>query len=114
VKPASTSKLDFNHLAELIDIRPRGGHFIHSTTEPFDEEGEMQMDVLQNWLRHFNLTLHHPHSSGHASSSALRSMVTGVKPKHLLPIHTEESTRFKDLLPKIDVEVVSPNQEIKL
>jgi ribonuclease J len=38
---------------ELIDIKPeKGGTYIHSATEAFNEEGERDEAVIRNWIRH--------------------------------------------------------------
>lgn len=89
--------LDFTNFTELIDIKPRGGDFIHSMSEPFSEE-DVEADVTQNWLRHFNLRFHQIHASGHCPSCDLKDIIDSIKPKSLYPIHTEEPEYFKKVV----------------
>ena len=75
---------------ELVDIRPQAGSvFVLSTSEPFNEEQEFEFERLRNWLDHFGLPMYHVHCSGHIMPSELRSSIEEVKPRKLLPIHTE-------------------------
>ena len=100
----------FWDLDELIDIAPRGGTYIYSSSEVFDEEGALDMKRLHNWIRHFelrgvglpreNLGWRVPeeeqglHASGHASGPELLELVREINPQVLLPIHTEEPEYF--------------------
>jgi ribonuclease J len=83
----STSYSDFN---EIINIRPEpGSSFIFSTSEPFNEEMEMQRDRYTNWLDHFGLPMYHIHCSGHIMPTEARKIVQTVAPKRFFPVHTE-------------------------
>ncbi len=97
--------LDFVNLGELIDIKPKGGHFINSMSEPFNEEGEAQEDVLRNWLRHFSMSFHQAHASGHAPAEDLRMIAAEIAPKELYPIHSEHPERFAFLLKRTGINV---------
>ncbi len=44
------------------------------------------------------------HTSGHADEEALKRLIETVNPKVLLPIHTENAKRFKELVPHIVIE----------
>ena len=75
---------------ELVDIRPSAGSiFVLSTSEPFNEEQEFEFERLKNWLDHFGLPMYHVHCSGHIMPGELKSSIEQVKPRHLIPIHTE-------------------------
>lgn len=75
---------------ELVDIRPKSGSvFVLSMSEPFNEEQEFEFDRLRNWLDHFGLPMYHVHCSGHIMPSELKRSIEIVKPKRLVPIHTE-------------------------
>ena len=91
--------LDLSSFTELIDIKPDGGYFIHSMSEPFSEE-DIETYVMRNWLEHFNLSFHQIHASGHCPSCDLRKMINTVAPKKLMPIHTEEPQLFKKTIGK--------------
>ena len=90
--------LDFTNLGELVDIQPQGGNFINSMSEPFNEEGEAQEDVLRRWLKHFGMRFHQHHASGHAPAEDLRKIATTIAPRDLYPIHTERPELFTKLL----------------
>lgn len=44
------------------------------------------------------------HTSGHADENALKKLIRTVKPKALLPIHTENAERFREIAPNIVME----------
>jgi ribonuclease J len=97
--------LDFTNLGELVDIQPQGGNFINSMSEPFNEEGEAQEDVLRRWLKHFGMRFHQHHASGHAPAEDLRKIATGIAPRDLYPIHTEKPELFPGLLKATGIRV---------
>jgi ribonuclease J len=102
--------LDLYNFAELVDIKPRGGDFIHSMSEPFPEGGMDQIEsvVMQRWLNHFNLRFHQAHASGHCSQGDLQWLINEIKPKQVIPIHTERS----ELFPKITrIPIVEPKYQ---
>jgi ribonuclease J len=79
---------------ELIDIRPSNGLYIHSTSEPFNEEGEIDEERTRRWLAKYGLKSVHCHCSGHASGIELVNIVNEIDPKTLVPIHTEEADLY--------------------
>jgi len=91
--------LDLYKFAELNDIKPEGGEFIHSMSEPFSEGGmdQIEFDVMVNWLNHFNLKLYQAHASGHIGVKELRKIIGEIKPKKIFPMHTEKPGMFKKL-----------------
>ncbi len=44
------------------------------------------------------------HTSGHADEQALKRFIETVNPKALVPIHTKNAKRFKEIVPNITVE----------
>jgi len=81
---------------ELLDIRPGpAGAFINSSSEPFNEEMEIDHERFVNWLNYFGLPMYQIHSSGHMMPTELRSIVEQVAPKRLVPIHTEQPRLFE-------------------
>jgi ribonuclease J len=48
---------DFFELKELIDIKPVDGVYIKSSSEPFDDQMQINEAKVKNWLRLFNLPL---------------------------------------------------------
>jgi ribonuclease J len=84
----ASSSYDMN---EVLDIHPGpGGAFINSSSEPFNEEMEMDHERFINWLNHFGLPMYQIHSSGHMMPTELREIIGQVRPNRLVPIHTEQ------------------------
>jgi len=89
--------LDLYNFAELVDIKPKGGEFIHSMSEPFSEGGmdQIELEVMLNWLKHFKLKFHQAHASGHCSVTDLKWLIAKINPKIVIPVHTEHGKMFK-------------------
>jgi len=105
-------RLDNFSFLELIDIKPENAVYLHSTTEPFNEEMEMDFEITQNWLNHFNIPiLKHYHLSGHAGGPELINMVCEINPDVLYPIHTEHAELY-DVLNHFGIEVIHPKNLI--
>ena len=107
-------RIDFFDLADLIDIRPaEGSCYIRSVTEPLDEEAEIELERVENWLRHFDLYPYHQiHASGHASGLELKKLIAEISPKAVFPVHTEKPERFRDVVPT-GIRVVVPEKGTK-
>lgn len=85
----------FPDLKELIGIRPEPGScYLYSSSEPFNEEMEIEFDKFQNWLNHFALPMYHAHASGHIMPNELREAISAIKPKKTIPMHTEHAEMF--------------------
>jgi ribonuclease J len=96
--------LELHHFPELIDIRPRGGHYIYSMSEHQEEEA-LEEELMHNWLRHFSLKLHQLHASGHMGRRELLEAVELINPTKVYPIHTEHPDLFRHLLKGRRVEI---------
>lgn len=91
-------QLDDFKLAELMDIKPeQGGHMIHSSSMPFNEEMETAQNMRLNWLHHFGIQEHQIHASGHAPRPDLIYLLEEIAPKVVFPIHTEHPSTFSRL-----------------
>ena len=89
----AASSYDMN---EVLDIRPNaGGAFINSSSEPFNEEMEIDHERFVNWLDHFGLPMYQIHSSGHMMPTELRETIAKVDPQTLVPIHTEQPQLYE-------------------
>jgi ribonuclease J len=94
-------QLDYYQLPELVDLKPvRGSPFIHSKSEPFDEE-DITGEILGNWLKWFGLEYVQLHASGHCSEREVRDLVRTIAPKTVVPVHTEHPDRFVDFGPRV-------------
>jgi len=97
--------LDFYQLTELIDIQPsKGSLFIRSKSEPFEED-DVEEPVLQNWLRHFELSFHPAHASGHGSQEEIFGMAKAIAPQRLFPIHTAHPELFVGAAARVKLPV---------
>jgi ribonuclease J len=98
------SVLSFYNFSELIDIKPEpSGLFIHSLSEPFNEEMALDSKRLDNWLRHFKLRKFQSHCSGHACGKELLEMTRRIKAKKVFPVHTEHPQIFHKALKNVQV-----------
>ncbi|HUH82795.1 MAG TPA: MBL fold metallo-hydrolase [Nitrososphaerales archaeon] len=80
---------------ELVDIKPeRGGTYIHSATEAYNEEGEKEEAVIRNWIDHVGFRYAQLHASGHAPMAEVGRLVQGVSASTVVPIHTEHPRLF--------------------
>ena len=110
--------LSFYELAELVEIEPPGGGiWIHSTSEAFDEEGQVNWRRLKEWLAHFGVRLvgdweraklgdpEHEglHASGHASGPELAELIEIIRPGLVVPVHTEHPEWFRRFEGRMEV-----------
>ncbi len=88
-------------LQELIDVRPKDNSgYIRSSTEPFDDEMELDQRRVKRWLLHFGLLnkeseWNQIHVSGHGSGDQIKRVIEGSLAKKLVPIHTEHEEYHK-------------------
>lgn len=88
---------NYFQLNELVDIMPKlGSHYVRSMCEPFSDEMLFDESRVKNWLELLSLgEAYQIHASGHANYPELRKMVEDIKPKKVIPIHTEHPELFK-------------------
>jgi len=90
--------LTFLDVNELIDINPNPGSiYVHSTSEPHNEEEIIDEQRLNNWIDFFHLEKYHFHCSGHASGREIQEMIQTINPKELMPIHTKQPELFEKM-----------------
>ncbi len=74
---------------EIRELQPPPGSvYVLSSSEPFEEEREVDFQRLQNWLNILGIPILHVHSSGHASPLAIREITKILNPRCFLPIHS--------------------------
>jgi len=99
----------FNTIGDLQQVKPAAGSvYVLSTSEPFDEEREIQFEKLLNWLELYGIPMLHVHVSGHVEPLDLKTFVVDVNPKRAVPIHTEKSEFFKTLFTGLGINVELP------
>jgi len=89
--------LNFWYLNMLIDLKPHNGMYIHSLSEPFNEEMEISYERMINWILHFDMNFVQSHCSGHINGADLLDLIKKIDPKNLYPIHTEHPNMFKKI-----------------
>ncbi|MBP1945316.1 MBL fold metallo-hydrolase [Methanobacterium petrolearium] len=102
-------RCDFFELKELIDIKPANGVYIKSSTEPFDNQMEINEKKVHKWLKLFNLPLFDKefHASGHANGQEILNMIRDINPEKVYPVHTVYKDKFKELCDD-GIEVIYP------
>jgi ribonuclease J len=92
-------------MSDLLEIFPdrskAGGLYIHSQTQPHNDDMEMDQFRLRRWLRafHLNAPEHEPrrtHVSGHVSQADIDAILAELRPKVLVPIHSEHPGMTKE------------------
>ncbi len=88
--------IGFYSFTALIDMKPkRGALYLHSASEPYNEEQELSQDRIDAWLEHFDMTKFQSHCSGHARGRDLLEAVKEINAKTLYPIHTEHPELYQ-------------------
>ena len=80
-----------------------GGNFIYSMWEGYLKK-PYTMEFV-DYLTNRKFTLHKIHTSGHADTKTLKKMVEAIKPKNIVPIHTFEGDKYKDIFDEPIVEL---------
>ncbi len=90
-------------VGELAYILPKPGSvWAYSSCEAFNEEMQFDQDRLKRWLDHFGVRLvggdegSPLHVSGHASGPDLAWVVQTIRPKTIIPIHSEKPQAYED------------------
>ena len=85
-------------------MKPKsGGLYLHSSSEPFNEEGQLSYNRVDLWLEHFGLNRIQSHCSGHSKGKDLLEIVKNIDAKMLFPIHTEHPDAYKKITDKITI-----------
>jgi ribonuclease J len=101
--------LTFFDINELVDIDPSPNvAYVHSASEPHNEEQVIDEQRLNNWLDYFQVKKYHYHASGHASGTDIRRLVEQVNPKVLMPIHTEHKDLFRQFHNNVKMPSLEP------
>ena len=96
--------LGYFQFTSLIDMKPKKGTaYIHSASEPYNEEQVLNQDRVNNWLEHFGMKKYQIHCSGHAKGEDLLQVVKDIDAKMLYPIHTEHPTEYVKVTRKMTI-----------
>ncbi|MEN3008285.1 ribonuclease J [Pseudothermotoga sp.] len=97
-------------MSQILDVDEKalnGSIYIHSTSEAYTEEQQMDYKRLRNWfakfgIKPFGLILNDEelvftkefHASGHLSAKDLENLIDSLNPDIILPVHTEDKNWF--------------------
>lgn len=88
--------MGFYSFTALIDMKLKSGAtYIHSASEPHNEEEEISEDRKNAWLEKFGMTKFQSHCSGHARGKDLFDVVSEIGAKTLYPVHSEHPEFYK-------------------
>jgi ribonuclease J len=111
---------------ELFDLIPQKDNhktrYISASTEPFNEEMEIDETKMVNWLDHFKINYEYEtkneqkifvrrHVSGHASKAELKELIDKINPAKIIPIHTTNPELFEKMFAK---RVIKPKYAQKI
>jgi ribonuclease J len=118
----------FWDLNELPGIQPQTGSlYVFSSSEPHNEEQEMDFWRLHHWLDHFGLRgfglpvkkngeweipeeQKGLHASGHACGPDLLLVAREIHPDVLIPVHSEKPEFYADNLNRSGLNIILPSE----
>jgi ribonuclease J len=94
--------MGFYSFTALIDMKPKpGATYIHSASEPFNEEQEISQERRNAWTEHFGLHKFQSHCSGHAKGKDLLEIVKEIDACTIYPIHTTRPELYKNAVKNV-------------
>ena len=88
--------IGFYSFTALIDMNLKpGARYIHSSSEPYNEEQKISKTRIDAWIDHFGMHKFQSHCSGHARGQDLLDAVTEINAKMLFPVHTEHPDAYR-------------------
>jgi len=93
--------MNYFQLKNLIDFKPSNGIYIHSTSEPFNEEQAIDFRRHLEWIKFFNLDYYYVHISGHMGKDEILSYIEELSPKKIIPVHTNGAEIFEQHFPNV-------------
>lgn len=113
----------FFDLVDLLDVDPQDGVYIYSSSEAYGEDNRADFWRLWNWLGRLRMEPHgfrwegsglqgRPvftgdfHASGHIHPDDLLELIRNLRPRHVVPVHTEDPGWFVERLRGEPVQVV--------
>jgi ribonuclease J len=121
----SFSFFDVNELPSIVP--ETGSMYVYSSSEPHDEEQEIDFRRLTNWLEHFGMGSYGlpkekngkweipeselgMHASGHACGTDLFEIVSRISPDMLIPVHSLHPDKYKKQFENSDIKVKLPEK----
>ncbi len=114
--------LSFFDLPDLLDVEPEDGVYLYSSSEAYGEDSRVDFWRLWNWLRRLRMQPYgfrwegtdergRPvfegglHASGHVRPADLLEFIRAVRPRVVVPVHTENPGWFLEHLREEPVRV---------
>jgi ribonuclease J len=98
--------MGFYSFTALIDMKPEpDARYIHSASDPYNEEQEISQERINAWMDHFEMYKFQCHCSGHARSKDLLQIVDEINARTLYPIHTDHPEIYKRTVKNV-IEVI--------
>lgn len=88
------------------------GNFIYSMWSGYLEQPRTKTFI--DYLKAKGFSFHQVHTSGHADVQTLKEMVTAMKPKNLVPIHTFDGDDYKDIFKNVNVHRATDRERIEI
>lgn len=86
----------------LNDMKPESGAiYIHSASEPYNEEQEISQARIDAWVDHFRMYKFQCHCSGHARSKDLLQVAEEINAHALYPVHTEHPGIYRKTIKNV-------------
>ena len=99
--------LSFYDFEELVQLEPEAGScYVLSTSEPFNEEMEIDYERLVNWVPHYGLPQYQVHVSGHMMPLQLKKVLKKINAKRMFPVHTESAGLFAKFMRDLESQVI--------
>ena len=100
-------KMDIDRIDKM-----ENGNFIYSMWSGYLEQPKTKTFIEHLKLKGFSF--HQVHTSGHADVETLKEMVTAMKPKNLVPIHTFDGDDYKDIFKDVNVKRAKDKENIEI
>jgi len=100
-------KMDIDRIDKM-----ENGNFIYSMWSGYLIQPKTKSFI--DHLKSKGFSFHQIHTSGHADVETLKEMVTAMKPKNLVPIHTFDGDTYKDFFKNVNVKRAADKEEIAI
>jgi ribonuclease J len=100
-------KMDIDRIDKM-----ENGNFIYSMWSGYLEQPKTKGFI--DHLKSKGFSFHQVHTSGHADVETLKEMVTAMKPKNLVPIHTFDGDDYKEIFKDVNVKRATDKEEIEI
>ncbi|MFQ3548203.1 MAG: MBL fold metallo-hydrolase RNA specificity domain-containing protein [Armatimonadota bacterium] len=109
---------------ELAYIQPKNDSvWVYSSCEAFNEEMEMDIDKLLNWINRYKMKVagnlkrddeQDPlHVSGHASGPDIKKIIETIRPKYVIPVHCTSLNLYPDLVGDV-AKIIYPEKGVPI